>query len=431
MRKDWLFICAVAAFMLQSPVFGDAVIEIRAVSVNGTPVTPTTSLSVNPGDEVEAEITLLPGFGDVLPTGIRSSQVNLAGRVGATSGGNDRVLPFGWDAPLDTVPCADSSECPFGFLCIRPQGSPLGKCQGGSHFPDLGVDIDKTRTDYLLFGRDALAFVGTETLDYVFGSLDQNEGGQVDDGSEFYLGTFTLEVGPFACGTFSFSGITSGLGGSSILVAPDNSISVTPSFVPLELDTGACGPIPTDALAICSIDARYPHAPESVTPSFVGGSFELSFDVNPVGLSASDFAAPFTVPPTFPNPPTITSVQVQRSSATITLSSDFEMGKWTCIRHIDTNRTFCRAVLPGDSDQSQLVEIADLDALLVNLDPPAIVNGEPYVPLALPACDIDRSGRCSPIDLLGSINLLGGAQTFFPGFLGDSQSGVCPGVPVP
>lgn len=424
MRKDWLLTCAIAAFVVQAPVFGQTIVEIRAVKVNDVNIPPTTTPNVNPGDKVQAELILLPGYGVDLPTGVRGAQIVIGGRAGVTSGGNDRAVPLGWDAPLDLIQCTVQQDCPLGLLCSA------GQCRGDSHFPDLGGFVTTSRPDFLHFGEDALVFVGTTTLNYTFVSADRTIQGQVDDGnSEHYLGTYIVELGDFACGTFTFTGVTTGFQGISELIAPDNLTTVTPTFVPLEINTGACGPVPSDSLN-CSLDARYPHAPTRTSPRFAGKSFVIDFTLPPTGLTAGDFLVSQT-PPSFPSP-TIASISVQGTVATVTMSAQFADDRWTCIRHIDTDRAFCRANLPGDSDQSQLVEIADIDALIVDLRSPVLgEDGEPYVPLGMHACDIDRSGICSPLDLLGSVNLLGGAEMFAPPWLGADLGFVCPGAEKP
>ncbi len=427
MRKDFLLTCAIAAFAMQAPVFGEAIIEIRAVRLNDAPIPGTTTLAVSPGDKIEAEFILLTGWGADLPDGIRGAQVIVSGRLGATSGGNGRVLPLGWDAPLDLIGCTIQQDCPIGFLCSA------GQCQGASHFPELGASIDENRPDFLLFGEDVLSFIGVTTLNYRLGTSDRVTGqGRIDDRPEVYLGTYIVVVSDFACGTFTFTGITESIAAISELIGPDGLTSVVPTFVPLELDTGACGPIPTDTSGSlnCSLDARYPHPINSGSPVFAENSFVLDFDVSPVGLSASDFAA-FTFLPTFFPPVTISSVQVQGTTATVTLNGQFADDKWTCIRHLDTNRSFCRGNLPGDSDQNSVVDLDDIDRLLVDLDPPTLVDGQPYIPLDVVARDIDRSGTFGPLDLLASLNLLGGSGAFSPGYEGASLNLACPSTPAP
>lgn len=428
MKKGWLLTCAIAAFVLQTPVFGQPVIEIRAVKVNDVAVTPSTVVPVNPGDTVEAELILLPGFGTDLPEGVRIYQVGIDGRLGATSGGNDRVLPLSWDAPLDGLPCEEPADCPFEFSsCV------LTKCVGDSHFPASGAFVDKTRSDYIFsFAKTVQTFVATPTLRYVLGSLNDEQIGRIDDGtSEFYLGTYTLVVGEFACGTFTFPGSIAFGVGTSVLAGPAvGSPDVVATVVGLELDTGACGPLPTDS-SNCSLDARYPHPPNRTTPLFAGDTFALQFDVSPGNISAGNFVVS-TVPPTLLDPPSIDTIGVVGTRATVTMVDEFADDRWTCIRHLATNRTFCRANLPGDSDQNQFVETADIEALLHNLRPPELAEGEePLAPLAMSACDIDRSQECLPLDLLGSINLLIGSGTFAPGFEGAELRNACPGAPRP
>ncbi len=428
MRKDWILTCAIAAFALQTPVFGEVIVELRAIEVNDVALGAgeATSLSVSPGDKVLAELILLPGWGSEFPDGIRAAQIVIGGRSGVTSGGNDRVLPLGWDSPLDLFPCDVQEDCAIGSFCND------GQCNGGGHFPELGAFIEN-RSDYLLFGQDVLRVEAKTTLDYVLGGLDQVAQGQTDTGIEKYLGTYILVVGDFACGTFTFGGITTGIGAVSEVFGPDLQTSVIPTVVPLELNTGTCGPLPSDTPGSlnCSLDARYPHPTNSTTPVFAENFFKLAFDINPAGLSAGDFAV-FTAPPIFFNRPTISNLQIVGNDVTITMSRQFDDDLWTCIRHLDTNTSFCRGNLPGDSDQNEIVEFDDVTRMLLDLDPPLLGDdGQPYRPLPLVACDIDRSGQCTPLDLMASMNLFSGSGAFAPGVEGLNMSLTCPSTPAP
>ena len=64
----------------------------------------------------------------------------------------------------------------------------------------------------------------------------------------------------------------------------------------------------------------------------------------------------------------------------------------------------CLGFLPGDSDSDQTTGAADVVHLLDCLGGDA--SCEDY------QCDTDRSGRCTPADILREIDLLAGAEEF-------------------
>ena len=82
-----------------------------------------------------------------------------------------------------------------------------------------------------------------------------------------------------------------------------------------------------------------------------------------------------------------------------------DLNRWRCTNHTATNRENCAAALPVDVNQNLTSNSTDVSALR-DLLLPATVTAPPY------QCDLDRSTRCTPLDLLTAVDLLNGADSF-------------------
>ncbi len=228
-----LRISPVLVLLIQNFAHAEATVSLKAVAKNGFPITPTSSLNVQPGDIVTARIFLSgwnsPPFDG--GTGLLNTYVvTLAGKAGAQSSGNcpgqcnnGYILPLGWDAPIekDSCPCDD----PCYPICNVFYG-----CVGPNFHPNQMASINSLDPDYALFGFANFPAVDLDDLDITWGSTTDgydgqtasrcqggsNVGGSCSTNSECpggvcnadflsYLGTLNLKVGSTACGIFTFT----------------------------------------------------------------------------------------------------------------------------------------------------------------------------------------------------------------------------------
>lgn len=182
----------------------------------------------------------------------------------------------------------------------------------------------------------------------------------------------------------------------------------------------ACGSVPClEIIAIepanCDIDPAQPSPPDG---SVVEGlqSLVVTFSADATGLLMEDLA--IEIQPGGVTAPTITGVMVSGDQVTVDLDMPIPAGQWTCVTHVASGTKACVALLPGDVDGDAVSVTADVDAILADLATPA---------LPLRRCDVDRSGACSPLDLLREIDLLQGAEQYDPWL--DKTIPACPSVP--
>lgn len=381
-------------------------ISLKAVDINGTPVTGDQQhIVAQRGDQITVELRIRD-WATELPDGLRSFQARVQGRIGVVSGANGNILPLGWEAPPAPPFCNTDDDC-LGSLICRD-----GFCVESTHDPRLGAMIDASRSDWVLTGFDVFKDIGTASLDYKYFAAATEFAGQADPGFEMYCGTLILVVSDRACGTFTF------------VFDETDSIVVDPAsrdFVPaleqliIDIDPGIeglgvaeCPPLPADAGTDppnCAIDAGIPHDPNDAAAKFGIQTIEMTFDSDPSALTTADFAVNV-----FPisGAPSVTDVtSVDEKTLRMTFSRIIDTNRYTCLRHKPSDRKFCWGYLPADSDASTLSETDDVLALLDNLDG---MFGPPPMPVV--QCDINRSGGCTPQDVLSSVNLLNGASDF-------------------
>jgi hypothetical protein len=169
----------------------------------------------------------------------------------------------------------------------------------------------------------------------------------------------------------------------------------------------------------CAIDAREPTDPADARVRFGWDAitFILPCDLSAVG--PADFAV--TVVPAVGEPPRIAQVTVNDDRGTVRLDRPIDAGRWTCITYVAADVMGCIGSLPADANSDRASLNTDVRTLTDNLD------GSLFTPLNLPHCDLDRSGRCTPADVLTALDLLNGSDAF------DSWNGrslpLCPSLP--
>ena len=101
---------------------------------------------------------------------------------------------------------------------------------------------------------------------------------------------------------------------------------------------------------------------------------------------------------------------------TVEFASNLAAGLYLCVKHNLRGAEVCIGSTPGDLDVDGDVTAADVDELIARMptgDPQDDPKDpmDPFVPATEP-CDIDRSGACTPLDLLTEIDILNGAGEF-------------------
>lgn len=373
-----------------------ATMALRAVAINGSPIEATGVIAVSPGDTVEVEIHIW-GFGKEFPEGIRWFSAGVLNRAGAVSGNNGTILPLGWDAPLDQLFCNtnEAGVCPDGMACVES-----GVCRGDDHFPAIGARVDPNRTDYLLFGFETIELTQVAELDYTYaGLITTNAELRVDDGGIWYGGSLSLVVSEAACGTFTF--FLSRCSGRTLLAA-SSFVEIVPHLLPLQIETGPCPLLPTaTSPENCVVDARRAFAPDASNDPLGWDKVSFQFDRNPSATSLGDFVV--TVAPDGDAPAIVDIDQIGAVTLVLTLERPISPEHWTCVKHLPSSRVACFGSLPVDVDQSLLSVQEDIEALVVNLN---TGNTQPDF-----RCDLDRSSRCGPLDILEAIDLLNGADS--------------------
>lgn len=387
---------AIALLLVVSPAYS-ATVALKAVRRNSVPINPPlASVVASPGDIIEANIFVFD-WATELPQGIRAYELIIQGAMAAVSGTNGTVLPLGWDAAIEPVPCNTDPDCAFGEVC-RP---PTFRCVRPDHNPTLGAFVIATRPDYLLFkftnsGPD----INTATLGYSYFSLAFEKDGASDTGQVTYAGTLILKVSEGACGTFT---VPLASCGASLLASPSLD-SISPQLNSLIIQLPECPPLPVaSSPQNCSIDARIPSVPGITQALFGWDSLELHFNESPMGLTEASFRTR-TVPVGETSSVSSVETGTVMDALETQLDQPIATERWTCVEHRPSLREGCLAALPGDVDQNQMVGAHDATALVSNLRRP---GGQPSIPMF--QCDIDRSGNCGPLDLLTLLDLLNGA----------------------
>jgi hypothetical protein len=172
---------------------------------------------------------------------------------------------------------------------------------------------------------------------------------------------------------------------------------------------------------LCYIDARIAHDRLYEGVRLNWNTIVANFSSSAVGMTAGDFEV--TLVPNNPGDivPGISSVSPSGDNATIVFDRRIQQTRWTCLRDKGSNKRCCVGSLPADSDNNRVSSYPD-DTFEIE------DNLHGYVSPALPLekCDIDRSGLCTPADLLMAVDVLNGADAFNP-VNGDTLP-LCPSI---
>ena len=220
----------------------------------GGDITPTNTVSAEPGDIIVAEV-----FGsNWSPDGqrLRAYQFSID-EEGFTSGCGT-ILPYGWDGPPPTdVWCETDANCPAGMWCDTDWGEcnpaecmsdadcppewpvcqVVQTCTGPNHDPKRVAFVDEFRLDeldWVFMGCEVLGAIDASAIGYRYGWLLGP--GQLGCAPTYtvpkYFGTLTLVVPEDACGTFTIP----------LLSSPDSAMN--------DIDGSPIEPIKTEPLTI-------------------------------------------------------------------------------------------------------------------------------------------------------------------------------------
>jgi hypothetical protein len=421
-----------AGFILSGAADVDGVIvRLTAVKKNGAAIAHTSEIVAAPGDTIEAEL-FISGWAVDFPNGLRLYNALVKGRAGARSGSNGFVLPEGWHAPLDPVFCTTDEECSFDptFKCLS------GFCRGLNHNPLQGAFVTQQRPDFIFATGGAIFGVSTSSPDFLYFGV-QKEGGVLDTGQPVYVGTLVLVVGESACGSFRFAFDTCF---DATIVQSPSDVAKIPSVVPLVIQLPECPATPIASVpANCMRDARMPHLPGQPLELLTPDAIDLAFNASPAGLTPASFRTR-RVPPGVV--PTVAGVQVvSGNSLHVTLSDSIPPGAWTCLEHRASGREVCLASLPADVNLDNVISTVDIQDFqerpFLPVEDPNYEPGPPSGPTDdllewmetrlerdLLRCDIDRSGLCTPVDILTAMDLFNGSG--FAVWNGAGLTSLCP-----
>ncbi len=152
-----------------------------------------------------------------------------------------------------------------------------------------------------------------------------------------------------------------------------------------------------------AIDARQRMEPDGSSPA---DSITVTFDGPAVGIRSFDFTIDLFGPPD--PPPFINDVLPgpDTNSVILVLTQPLDGPGWTRLRYDPTSSETCLGALPADVDGDGTATVGDIAVLK------DCISGVSACELW--QCDIDRSGQCTPADILRAIDLLEGAGVYDP-----------------
>ncbi len=225
---------------VQSVEIDIGTVSIKAVKINGQPITATNQITVIPGDQIECDIFLSDWASNDFVYAVRGYEVNL-NPESFFGGDQGTVLPLGWYAPYhertcsndgdcngsvcdsnflvcDAISCVNDSDCTGSFPICKDIGrgrQEVNSCVALDHETTLGAFVDETRSNFIFFRntQGLIGLVRDVTLKYAFASVLFFDGVE-DPGFPVYLGTVVLDVSEAsdlsgeACGIFEIEFFT-------------------------------------------------------------------------------------------------------------------------------------------------------------------------------------------------------------------------------
>jgi hypothetical protein len=156
----------------------------------------------------------------------------------------------------------------------------------------------------------------------------------------------------------------------------------------------------------CAVDARYPTGlNDGCRTRFGFDAVNVAFNCDPSQAVPTDLSE-YRV--TGIGAPDVLSVRQvgATNSVVIELDRPIPVGQWTCIEHIESGSKTCLGYLPADVNGDLAATPVDILRIIDDLNEVVLPSLESW------QCDVDRSGRCAPADILAVINLLNGVECF-------------------
>jgi len=235
-------------------------VVLRAVQVNDTPITPTDSVTIQPGDIVVSE-AYISGWDENEPGGrLKTYQLTVDGLGSYWSGDSGSLLPAGMDFFGGAVPCHFLSDCPpvfnschIGGQCALscnsdshcPSSHPRchfsGLCVGADHDPEAYSFVDQEHPEHLFAGHLVVCAVRHAPFEFTAGCATFYTG-VPDDGEEHYAATFAFEASNDACGPFTVLFQTEPDFYDSFIIFDSGASYLIDTAPPLEVNV-ACPPV--------------------------------------------------------------------------------------------------------------------------------------------------------------------------------------------
>ncbi len=440
-----LGLVGLAVGLLSSSAFSQQVptIFMQIVEHNGSPPPDPTALLAAPGDEIVIDVLAK----EWSPSGQKARSFDVGLNLASLFNGQRGTI----GPKTGPRPCAVTAEC--------TDIDSLSSCVGGfctENQPDAaGVLVDRNRFSWIFFGLGNIGAVSTDEVKFGYGLT--NSGQSPLYISPKYLGTFVLVVSNDACGRFDVEiepfpssalndaansdFIAAATGGACtsdadcsaeevclLTIDPMGSFCVTARTEGVRIRTGVCtctGVAVDDADDFvvdppsCAVDARQPRDPDGTNAASYN-SMQIQLDCeDAAGIVLQHQTSPvFTlreVPLDKFGENEVTNVTANVPApgwVTVEFAQRITEAAWTCVDvRIGGNLdSVCVGSLPGDSDHSLRTNSLDIEAVISCAIDPTDCDQR--------LCDIDRSGACTPADILRSLDVVTGGDSLGPEFLG-------------
>ncbi|MCH7632036.1 MAG: hypothetical protein IIB59_02385 [Planctomycetes bacterium] len=168
--------------------------------------------------------------------------------------------------------------------------------------------------------------------------------------------------------------------------------------------------------ANCFTDVRKAHDVDDSTVTYGPDAITLTINCDAQNITEGDLDLRAVPDGPLPTPITLIYDPNDDRVVTVEFASNLAAGLYLCVKHNLRGAEVCIGSTPGDLDLDGDVTAADVDELIARM-PTGDPNDDPKDPMdpftpATEPCDIDRSGACTPLDLLTEIDMLNGAGEF-------------------